>query len=133
MAPVAQELVAGERGFYVTVAIRPGVELLDDPRGESGGRVRQPERKSSWLRALDPLISALLPEEMLELPEERLLLGRPVFQHLRVAAHGQEIEMDADEALGKLVGEPRGDGGAPVSALRREAAIAQHIGHQAGE
>ena len=41
--------------------------------------------------------------------------------------------MDADEALGEAMAQHRGDERAPVAALRAEALVAEHVGHQLGE
>ena len=41
--------------------------------------------------------------------------------------------MDADQLVGVHGAEPRGDERAPVAALRGEARIAEHAGHQLGE
>ena len=46
---------------------------------------------------------------------------------LAVAPHGEQIEMDADEALGVAMAQHRGDERAPVAALRAEALVAEHV------
>ena len=44
---VGEDLVFGEAPLDVAVAVAPGAELLDDPRGEPGGGVGEPERRRS--------------------------------------------------------------------------------------
>ncbi|MCZ7566403.1 MAG: hypothetical protein M5U08_23525 [Burkholderiales bacterium] len=70
---------------------------------------------------------------MLELVEEALFLRGGVGDHLPVAPHREQVEVDADRACGKLVAEPRGDERAPVAALRREALVAENLRHQLGQ
>ena len=70
---------------------------------------------------------------MIELSEKDLLLGRRVLDHVRVAAHGEEIDMDADELVGMRVAHARGGDAAPVAALHGEALVAERVGHQVGE
>src|SRR5690606_13857259 len=116
----------------IGAAAGPGAELLDDPRGEAGRRIGETVGEGLGLGTLDPLVAGLFLEEVRELREVALLffaLGR----RLRVAAHGEEVEVDAGEALGVLPAEDGGDEGAPVAALRAEAPVAEDVGHQLGE
>src|SRR6202035_551247 len=49
---VREDLVFREASFDVAVAVAPRPEFLDDPRGEPGRRVGEPERRGLGLRAV---------------------------------------------------------------------------------
>ena len=132
-ADVGEHLVAGEGALDIAAAIGPGAEFLDDPGGEPGGRIGQAEAQRLRARALNRLIAGLLLEPMIELIEKDPLLGRRVLHHVRVAAHGEQIDMNADQLVGMRVAHPRGGDGAPVAALHGEALVAERLGHQFGE
>ena len=99
----------------------------------SCGRIGEPEAQGLRARALNPLVAGLLFQPMVELIEEDALLGGRVLHHVRITAHGEQIDMDADELVGMGAAHPRGGDRAPVAALHREALVAERVAHQVGE
>src|SRR5690606_19840989 len=63
---VGEELILREAALDVAVAVAPGAELLDDPRGEPGGRVVEAVAERLRLGALDLLIAGLVGLERAE-------------------------------------------------------------------
>ena len=62
---------------------------------------------------------------MAQLLQELLLFRRGVLQGVELAPHGEQVEVDAGDALGIPVPEHRADEPAPVAALRAEALVAE--------
>ena len=131
---VRQQRVLVEASLDVSVAIAPRAELLDDPRGEPHRRVGQPVRQRLRLRALDRLVAGLLAQPVIQLLEVRALVRRRCRSgRAAVARHRQEVDVDADELVGVRGAQVRRHEGAPVTALRGEARVAEHVGHERGE
>src|SRR5207245_10937995 len=118
---IREQPVASNRVFDIATAIRPGAELLDDPRGEPGRRVGERKGKRLRLCPLYPLVTGLVSEPCRTLVEIRLLLGRGIGHILLIAADRQQVEVNADQFLGTREAEARGGKGAPGTALHRDA------------
>src|SRR5262249_33820776 len=126
--------IPGEARFHVPVAIAPGAELLDDPRGGPGRRIIETVCERLRLGPLNPLIAGLAGSEFLHLREERLLfrsqLNRPAALRRCSADH---VDVDAVEMIRIDLADSRGDCRAPVAALHREALEPEHLRHQLEE
>jgi hypothetical protein len=96
-------------------------------------RVAQPEGERLGLGALDPLVARLLAQPPAEIVEVLLLLGRRLRQRLDVAPEREQVHVDRDQPI--RISKPQSGSyePAPVAALGREAAMAEHVGHQGGE
>src|ERR1700730_3470924 len=130
---IREQSVASECGFDIAAAIRPGAELLDDPRGQARGRVA--ERKGERLRlgALNPLVAGFVSEPYRAVVDIGLLVGSGVGQILLIAPDRQQVEVDADQLLGMGIAEARGGDGAPGAPLDGKAGITQRAPHQLGD
>src|ERR1700730_13049124 len=131
-ADIGKQAVAAECGFDVAAAIRPGAKLLDDPGGEAGRRVGQPEGKRLGPRSLEPLKARLLSQTLCQLIGVRFLFGRGIGCRLLIAPDRQQIYVDSDQLVGMGVAEARGGDGTPIAALHGKAGVAQGVAHQLG-
>ena len=77
------------RHVDVAVVVRPGAELLADPRREPGGRIGEPVGERLRLRALDPLVAGLLALPVLELVQVALLILARRVRRRAVAPGGE--------------------------------------------
>ena len=72
---LVEQLVLGEAALDVAVAVAPRPELLDDPRGEAGGRVLERVAERLRLGALDLLVAGALLRWRSSVAERRAALG----------------------------------------------------------
>ena len=133
-ADIGQQLVLREHRSDVAAAIGPGAELLDDPGGQAGRRVRQAEGEGLRPRALDPLVARSPPSARWRVRPGKRRSPRALGRRASgVAPHREQVEVDADQLVG--MGEPSRDAmnppQSPPCAPKRR--IAQHVRHQFGE
>ena len=103
--------------------VSPGPPLLDHPRCQTYGRVRQRVAERLRTRRLDRAVTAfgvVPPRPMLEIVCARPQTGRAVRPENR--AHLRRGQQDADEMIRVAQSEMCGDGGAEVATDRTERA-----------
>src|SRR5262249_5519256 len=125
---VVQQLVAGENGIGVTVAVGPRPELLHDPRQLAGRRVHQAVAERLRPARLLVLVARAPP-----------LMPLEVFQALSLEIGGvvvdgaerrqRHVYVDADDTVAVRLAQIVGDGGAPVAALGAIASVLE-TGHE---
>ena len=129
---VRQQLVLRELALDVAVAVAPGPELLDDPRGQPRRRVVQAVAQGLRLGPLDVAVAPLVGEELLPLPAARQFLGRDAggrILHAGRRARGHHVQVHPDHPVGMLRRLPAADDAAPVAPLRAVALVAEPL-HQ---
>src|SRR5262245_19759919 len=94
-ADIREQSIPRDHALDIAAAIRPGAELLDDPRGEAGRRVGQRKGERLRPRPLDPLISGFLLEPRREFAKVSFFLGAGVSRRLLVAAHREKVDVNA--------------------------------------
>src|ERR1700679_636120 len=97
--------------------IGPGAEFLHDPRRKPRRRIRQAKAQGLRPRALNRRIGGILLEPVFDLVDKNLLLGSGILDQFRLAANGQEVDVNADQLVGMRVAHARGGDAAPVPAL----------------
>ena len=110
-----QDLVPGVAALDVAAAVAPRPQLLDDPRGEPGGRVGEPDGGGLRLRAVDGTVGTLGREPGRGLVEERALLRS---QSLPVAGEARDAAVhavDGDDPVGVVEPEEPGSRALPMS------------------
>src|SRR3984885_1718181 len=70
---------------------------------------------------------------MVELIDKHLLFGSRILDPVRLAAYGQEVDVNADQLCCMRVAQARGRDPAPIPALHREALVAERISHELGK
>src|SRR5882757_1424740 len=106
-ADVGEHLVAGEDAFDIASAIRPGAEFLHDPCRKPGWRIVEGKAQGLWPRALNRRVGGVLFEPMVDLVDKDLLLRSWILDPVRLAAHGQKIDMNADQLVRMRVAHAR--------------------------
>src|SRR5262249_31967255 len=128
---IGQERVAADDALDIARAIRPAPELLDNPGGEPRRRIGEGVAEGLRLRPLDVSVAALAVGPLgAALDERRFLRGGRVCRIARrLEGAGDEVGMDAGEALGEKPAEAERAAGPPIAALRREPLVAEPL-HQ---
>src|SRR5262249_19195149 len=99
-ANICEKPVAREGSLDLATAIRPSTELLDDPGGESCGRVGKRKGERLRLCPLYPLVAGLFSEPSRAGFEIGLFFGGGVANRPRITSNGQQVDMDAGQFLG---------------------------------
>src|SRR5438045_7402066 len=134
-ADIREELILAEHRLDIAAAIRPGAELVDDPRRQPRRRVGQRISERLRPRALDRLVAGALAQPLRELPQISLFL-RSRLRRVAFAPNRQQVHMNAEQFLGVNTSHPRGDNGAPIATLPGQARIAEPrhpLGHHIGD
>src|SRR5436305_9759610 len=115
-ADIREELILAEHRLDIAAAIRPGAELVDDPRRQPRRRVGQCISERLRPGALDRLVAGALAQPMRELPQISLFL-RSRLRRVAFAPNRQQVQVNAQQLVGMDAAQARRDKGAPITAL----------------
>src|SRR5215470_3903769 len=116
-------VVLGISGFHVAVAVAPGAVFLHNPGSQAGRGVVEPVGQGLGLGALYMGVAALRLLPPRSLLDERLLgRGEGCGIKSQIGCRARDRgEVNAIQAVGMSVSQPRGYPGTNVAALRRKA------------
>src|SRR5918998_290122 len=124
------QVVFGESALRIAVAVAPPGELLDDPSGETDGRVGQRVSRSLRARPLQQRVPGFLVQPFAKLAQVGRLFLRGVLRPAGIVAQREHVQVKPQHGVGVRVRHPRTYVSAPIPCGDHVLLVAERAGHK---